>query len=414
MGGTICIFEDAGFRKLLPLVYTRPVYELRCGVMTLREKIVRQYQGATHLLHCRDYLVDVLRQSIPEVPVNQLVGDKCLFINGRVLTGSDFGRRIPIEGPDEVYVMGDTVVAARLSGRSLSELDLSKPLGLDLFSGPRTQIEVDLITYPWDLIHHNTKQIEEDCGVLASLGRIEGNLDKGVHLLDRSNIYIAEGAFVKAGAVLDAEEGPIFIDQGAKVLPNAVIEGPVYIGRNSLVRVGAKILEGTSIGPVCKVGGEVEESIIHGYSNKQHDGFLGHSYVGMWVNLGAGTTNSDLKNNYGNVRVWVDGELVDSGSMFVGLTMGDHSKSAINTSFNTGTVVGIACNIFGSGMPPKFVPSFSWGGSEGLTTYDPTKGIEVCRKVMARRKVEMTEADAALFRLLFELTAGERESAGVR
>jgi len=156
------------------------------------------------------------------------------------------------------------------------------------------------------------------------------------------------------------------------------------------------------------VGGELEETIVHSYSNKQHDGFLGHSYLGMWVNLGADTNNSDLKNNYGNVKVYVDGEMVDSGSMFVGLTMGDHSKSGINTMFNTGTVVGVSCNVYGGGFPPKFIPSFTWGGAEGLVEYRLDKALETARAVMNRRKIDLTAADEKLIRGIFEATAKER------
>ncbi|MBI4531482.1 MAG: hypothetical protein HY709_08145, partial [Candidatus Latescibacteria bacterium] len=237
---------------------------------------------------------------------------------------------------------------------------------------------------------------------------------EGAYLLDSSNIYIAPGATVKPGVVLDAEGGPIFIDQGARIFPNATIEGPAYIGRKTQIKIGAKIYEGTTVGEVCKVGGEVEGSIIHGYSNKQHDGFLGHAYLGMWVNLGADTNNSDLKNNYSSVRVMIDGEEIDTGSMFVGLTMGDHSKSGINTMFNTGTVVGAVCNVFGAGFPPKEIPSFTWGGADGLTIYDPHRAIEVCRRVMARRDVPLTDVDAQFLQRLFELTAKDRERLGVR
>ena len=226
--------------------------------------------------------------------------------------------------------------------------------------------------------------------------------------MNRDEIFVGQGAKVKPGAVLDAEGGPIIIEPGATIFPNATIEGPAFIGEKSLIKIGAKIYEGTSIGEVCKVGGEVEETIIHSYSNKQHDGFLGHSYLGMWVNLGADTNNSDLKNNYGNVKVYVDGGIVDSGSMFVGLTMGDHSKSGINTMFNTGTMVGVSCNVYGGGFPPKFIPSFTWGGAEGLLEYRLDKALETARAVMGRRKIELTASDEELMREIFRETAQER------
>ena len=180
------------------------------------------------------------------------------------------------------------------------------------------------------------------------------------------------------------------------------------MGNGSSIKIGAKIYEGTSIGEFCKVGGEVEESIIHSHSNKQHDGFLGHAYLGQWVNLGADTNNSDLKNNYGNVKVHVNGDLVDSGSMFVGLFMGDHSKAGINTMFNTGTSVGTMCNVFGSGFPPKYIPSFSWGGAEKMVEHDLSKAVETARQVMARRKKKLTAEHEKVFRYLFERTRERR------
>jgi UDP-N-acetylglucosamine diphosphorylase/glucosamine-1-phosphate N-acetyltransferase len=179
-----------------------------------------------------------------------------------------------------------------------------------------------------------------------------------------------------------------------------------------MIKVGAKIYENTSIGPVCKVGGEVEGSVIHSFSNKQHDGFLGHAYLGMWVNLGADTNNSDLKNNYGSVKLVIDGETVDSGSTFMGLVMGDHSKSAINSMFNTGTVVGVSSNVFGSGFPPKSVPSFTWGGAEGLKTYELERALEVARRVMGRRKMVLSPAEEKVLRVVFDLTKKERGPAG--
>ena len=208
--------------------------------------------------------------------------------------------------------------------------------------------------------------------------------------------------------MLDAEKGPIVIGANVRIFPNAVIEGPAFVGGGSLIKIGAKIYENTSIGPMCKVGGEVEGSILHGFANKQHDGFLGHAYLCPWVNLGADTNNSDLKNNYGSVRVTINGTEVDSGSLFVGVIMGDHAKSAINTMFNTGTVVGVGSNVFGAGFPPKYIPAFSWGGAEGIETYAIDKCIDVARKVMLRRNQTLTSAGEALLRHVFTLTQDER------
>jgi UDP-N-acetylglucosamine diphosphorylase/glucosamine-1-phosphate N-acetyltransferase len=412
MAPTLCLFEDRAYRKLLPLAYTRPVYDLRCGTGPLGDSLIRQYPQAKLSLHCRPELSGVVKNSHPSLPVNELTGDACLLINGRVLADKTLAKKIPLEGQDGLYTSGDTLVAARLSGKNLKGLARKMAdgtLGTDLLPLDRTQeVDVTLIAYPWDLVHHNGAQIQVDWDFFGHGGQIKGRVYDGVSLVNKDNIFIDEGAKVKPGAVLDAEEGPIIIRPGAKIFPNATIEGPAFVGRDSLIKIGAKIYEGTTIGEVCKVGGEVEESIIHSYSNKQHDGFLGHAYLGMWVNLGADTNNSDLKNNYGTVKVHVDGEMVDSGSLFVGLFMGDHSKSGINTMFNTGTVVGVSCNVYGGGFPPKFIPSFTWGGAEGLVEYRLEEAIETARAVMGRRKIELTPANEELLGKIFGDTTQDR------
>jgi UDP-N-acetylglucosamine diphosphorylase/glucosamine-1-phosphate N-acetyltransferase len=203
---------------------------------------------------------------------------------------------------------------------------------------------------------------------------------------------------------LDASKGPIYIGKNAHIMSHAVVQGPSFIGEGSIIKMHAAIYHNTSIGEVCKVGGEVEESIIHSYSNKQHEGFLGHAYLGSWVNIGASTNNSDLKNNYANVDVYINGKHIDSGSQFVGLIMGDHSKTAINTMFNTGTVVGVSCNIFGAGFPAKYIPSFTWGGSDFLRTYHITKSLEVAKIVMKRRGIELSETEEKLLESVFTFT----------
>jgi UDP-N-acetylglucosamine diphosphorylase/glucosamine-1-phosphate N-acetyltransferase len=197
------------------------------------------------------------------------------------------------------------------------------------------------------------------------------------------------------------------------VMPNAVITGPAFIGDYSIIKAGAKIYSGTSIGTRCKVGGEVEASIIQSYSNKQHDGYLGHSYIGSWVNIGADTNTSDLKNTYGNVNVYVNGESVNTGLQFVGLTMGDHAKTGINVMFDTGTVVGISSNVYGAALPPKFVPSFSWGEGRSLTVYELDKAVETARRMMMRRDVDISPAYERLMRKLFDVTREERRKGGV-
>ena len=409
---TICLFEDQGFRNLLPLTYTRPVSSLRCGILLLKEKIERRYPKATISLFCRDYIAEALKGR-NGFGINPRPGKEgTLFINGRLL----MEEIIPLDGKEEVALSDETVVYARLSAEN------SKDLGPEIFLEGNLlkalkdrvktkKVKAKLIAYPWDLVQCNGAEIVKDFEFLVGKkGAIHGKVYEGTHLLNKDQIYIGKGSKIKPCVVLDAENGPIYVGENVTVFPNSVVEGPAYIGDETKLKINAKIYENTSIGPVCKVGGEVEGSILHAYSNKQHDGFLGHAYIGEWCNLGAGTSNSDLKNNYGTVKVYVDGKMVDSGSMFVGLTMGDHSKAGVNTMFNTGTVVGVCANVFGAGFPPKFIPSFSWGGPGGLTTYEFAKGIEVAKRVMARRNVHLGAREEKLFKTIFQLTKEERET----
>ncbi len=419
----VCVFEDELYKKLMPLVHFRPVYDLKCGATTLKDKVVRSFPGQKIVLHAREYLKDVLKEKNPGSVVNEIPGDadRVLMINGRVLFDAALAKKLEHKGSDIVYSSGDVVVAAWISGKNIDAVknNLSKNVitAAD-FSGIKKEeiADVKIIKFPWDLVHHNGSQITADFQVLTGgKPQILGKVYEGVHLLNPSQIHIAEGSKVKPGVVLDAESGPIFIDKNVKVMPNAVIEGPCYIGEGSVIKVAGKIYENTTIGEICKVGGEVEESIIHAYSNKQHEGFIGHAYLGEWVNIGADSNNSDLKNDYGNVKVYNDGVLTDTGSQFVGLTMGDHSKCGINSMFNTGTVISVCCNIFGAGLPPKYVPAFGWGGAaDGIVTYKMDKALQVAKRVMARRKINMSAAAEQLFQKVFSLTNEERATAGVK
>jgi UDP-N-acetylglucosamine diphosphorylase/glucosamine-1-phosphate N-acetyltransferase len=228
------------------------------------------------------------------------------------------------------------------------------------------------------------------------------------HVAGQENIRIGREVRISPGVVIDATRGPVSIEDGAVLMPNASLEGPIHIGRGSIIKMCARIYGGTTIGPVCKVGGEVAESIIQGYSNKQHDGFVGHSYLGEWINVGAGTDTSDMKNNYSPVSVQVGGNSVESGQLFVGLFMGDHSKTGIGSVFNTGSVVGVCCNIFGADYPPKYVPSFTWGGTSGFEEHDLEKAIETARRVMGRRGQTLDSQAELVLRKVFGHTADER------
>ena len=384
----ILVFEDTDRKKFLPLVYMRKVYDLKCGVMTLKEKI-EAYFSKTNFHFT-------------------------IFVNGRVLADDDLVSSVKACKSPCLLIQDNILIAAVMDIEKAKGIDIEKPLNVhsfDSFELDKRSVKARIVTYPWDLVHKNSKEIESDTELLRlkSPNLRTGQMIIGVNMTNKRNIFIGRNAVLKPGVLIDAEEGPVIIDDGARILGNAVIMGPAYIGKETVIKAGAKIYGGTTIGPSCKVGGEVEGSIFHGYSNKQHDGFLGHSYICEWVNLGADTNNSDLKNNYGNVKVHIDGHLMDSGQMFVGLFMGDHSKSGINTMFNTGTVVGISSNVFGAGFPQKFIPSFSWGGAEKLAEYSLEKAIETAKIVMKRRKVEMTSKYEEQFKKLFAETAHERK-----
>jgi len=262
-----------------------------------------------------------------------------------------------------------------------------------------------LLSFIWQLIERNGDVIDDDFKKLPFRGQDEDSVVfPGVQMINEENILIGNGAVIKSGTVLDATDGPIAIDDNAVVMPNASIVGPAVVGAGSIVKAGAKILGGTSIGEVCKIGGEVDCTIFGNYSNKAHDGFIGHSYLGEWVNIGAASNNSDLKNNYSSVRMWCAGAEKDTGRQFLGTIIGDHTKTGINTIFNTGTVVGFNCNIYSSEMPPKFVPSYSWGHGEALAEYDVTKAMQTAEIVMERRKFKFDKAHKELFQKIHELS----------
>ncbi len=412
---SICIFEDIKYQQLQPLTFFRPVYHLRCGILSLHRKIRRNYPNIGVELNTRDYLRSLIKQNYPDEIVRHIKSENTLFLNGRILVDDDFHKSIPFEGKDELFVSGSTFVGARLSGKNLQSLNesLKNVLAISDFPDlPKKEIDVRVIEYPWDLIKYNQEELISDYKKLSDTNKNQIENYSSLHFINPRDIFINKNVTIKPGAILDAEDGPIFIGENAKILHNATIQGPAFIGQHSIVKMGATIYHNTSVGKVSKVGGEIEDTIIHSYSNKQHNGFLGNSYLGSWVNLGAGTTNSDLKNNYGNIRTFINNQSVDTGRQFVGLTMGDHSKASINTSFNTGAVVGVSSNVFGGTFPPKYLPSFSWGGSEAVTTYDIDRSIEVAERVMERRNVIMTDIDKELFKKVFELTVDERRQRG--
>lgn len=406
------VFEDGGFKNLLPLVYFRAVFQLRCGRLSLLEKIRLQEDLAQPILLVRPELSDVVREqtALPVKTSLKDIHDDVLLVNGRWLAD----RKLP-DLPIDSYLLKDRTVvaariradlAARISADSLYQDDLAGGLLVDcrpIEAGD----DLKLIDYPWDLIQFNGSELVRECTDATQSSPIVS----GVHLVSPDNIHIGSSTMIKPGVVIDAEEGPVWIDDNVTINPNAVIQGPCHIGPGSLIQTSAIVRENTSIGAVCKVGGEIEESIMHGYSNKQHYGFFGHSYVGEWVNIGAGATNSDLKNTYGTIKVTLDGRNeIETGLKFVGLTLADHTKVGINVCFPTGSVVGVASSVIVSHYPPKFVPSFCWLTDSTRTGYDPQQAVTVAERSMARRKIVLTEAQKRLFLTLPEITKRYEQS----
>lgn len=391
-------FEDAGHRNLLPLCYWRTTGELRTGYGCLLDYLAAAARTDV-AIYCRPALARVTAERLG-VPVNARPGrEPALFVNSRLLATRplDLGPAPSVQWHQDtlVAVHADAPLADRLTPEVLLNLAETRRVLTDV-PGHGFVAEPALMNYPWDLVHANPAMLTW-CWERSSKGGTAGRVYPGAHLLDEAAIHIGAGSVIKPGVVLDAEHGPIYIGESVTVSPNCSIEGPCYIGDGSLVQPGAVLRDAMSIGRRCKVGGELESSIIHGFSNKQHDGFLGHSYVAEWVNLAADTVNSDLKNTYGHVRVAINGREVDSGRMFVGLTIGDHSKTGIGQMFPTGAVVGFGANIATCEFAPKFVPSFTWITGKGASSYDVERCLEVARKVMLRRQTAMTQAEADLF-----------------
>lgn len=412
----ICIFEDEQYLNFEPLIYSRPVYDLICGMTTLKEKIIRTFPKEKVALKCRNYLEPFVKAENPKYKVNKFEKADYLFINGRIIAPANLKKILSTKsGEEKVFISKGQFVAARVSGKRIKDLSLDSAEAIDTKVFDKlSSIEVDIpvANYLWDLVYLNGREIENDFKIYTKNKSSVKKKYEGVSFVNKKNIFIGKNVEIKPGVVLDSSIGPIFIEKNVTIFPNAVIQGPFYIGESSKIKSCATIYPNVSIGKVCKVGGEVEDSIIHSYSNKQHSGFLGHSYLGSWINLGADTNNSDLQNNYGTIKVQVNGRHIDSRKQFVGLMMGDHSKTAINTMFNTGTVVGFSSNVYGAGFPPKYISSFGWGGSESMKEYKLAKALETAKAVFARRDKQFKKEDEQLFETIFNLTKDDRTKRG--
>jgi len=425
MENRLIIFEDDKYEQFYPLTHLRPVYFLRPGIRSLSEILIDSFPDYQPILICRPELEGIVSESTG-VPVNKFENkkfDEIIFINGRMKLDPNFAQALKSANKNAFLLSGDELAAIKIMGGLTPEESAALAAGeLGEFARKIRQrsevldVKVKYYNYLWELVDVIGESIYNDfnhlrkqtAGRIAEVqkslnGRLSSDLYPGVYFRRSEEIYLAADAQILPGAVLDAEKGPIFIGTGVKVEPNAYIMGPVYVGKESII-VGGRISD-SSIGPVSRVGGELEQSIIQGYSNKWHAGYIGHSYIGEWVNLGAMTTNSDLKNNYGSVRVSVNGKEIDTGMMKVGSFIGDYTRTAIGTLLNTGINVGVCCNLLGDGLiNEKELNSFTWYSSGEKIEYKLPKALETIERVMGRRDKKLSDF---LRRRLSELTRGK-------
>lgn len=398
---SIVIFEDAAFVDLLPLTYWRPVFELRLGRAKLCDRMTRRSNVEVRAAWTRDWIAAVAAERL-RLPVNgpALPGD--VLVNGRwVCDRAMIDAVAPCVGEcggEVAYVHCDAGLAARLSADAMLDADR---LAAALDGVRRVSVTGWMVRHPWDLVRQVGDALRQEARDIPTIR--QSTLSDRVVLENSADIHMASDVSVHPTAVLDAREGPIVIEREVAIGPHAVVQGPATLGRGTKLNPHTWLHGANAIGPMCKLGGEIDGCVFQGFSNKQHAGFLGHSYVGSWVNLGAGTCNSDLKNTYGPVRVPINGREVDTGMQFFGAVIGDHVKTGIGTMIPTGAVLGFAAVIAGGGMIEKFVPSLAWLTGAGRAAGDPARLAKTAEIVMQRRSVTLTEAERALFGRIADL-----------
>lgn len=395
----IILFDNEVREHLLPLTYTRPVCELRVGILTIKEKW-EKWLGAEHeyAYITQDYLAE-------KYPIE--FGKENYVINGSVLPSEQLCTLIKYMDFNQAYLKGEDLIVAKLDEKQFEKLIRDEEIE-DLNGMDIQDTQYLKINYPWDIFRLNDEALRSDFDLLTS-GRQSQPISPTNQVIGKENIFLEEGAKVEC-SILNATTGPIYIGKHAEIMEGCIVRGGLAMGEHSYLKMGAKIYGATTIGPWCKVGGEVNNSVFQAYSNKAHDGFLGNAVLGEWCNLGADTNNSNLKNNYKKVRAWnyLQERFIDTGLQFCGLIMGDHSKAGINTMFNTGTVVGVGANVFGAGYPRNFIPSFSWGGTGKIITHNTDKAFETAEVMMQRRKIEFEVPDRLILLRVFEDTAKYR------
>lgn len=389
------LFGDQTRNHLLPFTFTRPIADIRLGILTIREKWERMLNAPTSTL-TEEYL-NVKYPLVKEADN--------ILINSSILPTETIIKELHELSPNQTLITGETIIALRLKAEDIENLDWEL---IDSIAPLQTKASIKKMNYLWDLINMNEGALLADFEHLTAKRKSEP-------IPEWVKVTAPEKVFIEAGATLEhvyinAAKGPVYIGKEAVIMDGAILRGPLSIGDHSTVKAGAKIYGPTCIGPHSKVGGEVSDSIIFGYTNKAHDGYLGHSVIGEWCNLGADTNTSNLKNNYENVRLWdyQEESFIKTDLQFCGTFMGDHSKCGINTMFNTGTVVGVAAQIFGAGFMRNFIPSFSWGSVSGFSVHNIDKSLDIAKRVYARRNLEFTSADESILRHVYNQTLSYR------
>jgi len=381
------LFDGTVRNSLLPFTYTKPVADIRVGILTIREKW-EKYLGFTSSTLTEEYL----EEKFPMVEMEQNI-----MINASYLPSKALVEVIKNLKENQAVFKNEEVIAFFTS-------DSQEEVNFENYEQIDFNFDLLQIKNTWDIFSLNDQAISDDFELITA-GRKSEPIPEGVQCINEKNIFIEEGATILF-SILNANEGPIYIGKDSLVMEGSLIRGPFSLGDKSVVKMGSKIYGATTVGPFCTVGGEVKNSVLMAYSNKGHEGYLGNSVIGEWCNLGADTNNSNLKNNYAEVRLWSYEKegFAKTGLQFCGLIMGDHSKCAINTMFNTGTVVGVSANIYGSNFPRNFIPSFSWGGALGYTTYQVNKAEQTASLVLKRKGLELNEMDQRIFQHVFEET----------
>jgi hypothetical protein len=382
----IILFDDQFADNLLPFTYTRPVCELRVGILTIKEKW-------ENFLSSNDAHLSCLTKSYLQDKFYLVNSHDSFYINASLFPSDDLIAEIKKLEIGKGLIAEEKIIAVRSDNFNVSD---HSSIEFFNYSG-----NVEFLNYPWDIFSMNDQEIKRDFERLSK-GRASQAISSTNQVLGSENVFIEEGAKVEC-SIINATTGPVYIGKNAEVMEGCMIRGPFALNESAVLKMGAKVYGATTIGPGCKVGGEVSNSVFIANANKAHDGFIGNSVIGEWCNLGADTNTSNLKNNYSNVKVWSykEGKMIDTGLLFCGLMMGDHSKCGINTMFNTGTVVGVSANIFGAGFPDKFLPSFTWGGTSDSEKFVLDKAIALAKTVMKRRGISMSDADEKILSHIF-------------